>query len=81
MPGVDTSLIRSLPVMLALLDGEGRFLDATDEWERRLGYSRDELRNMRPEELATAASAQRIREEHMPRFRRTGRLASSIPRL
>ncbi|MCC7329788.1 MAG: sigma 54-interacting transcriptional regulator [Gammaproteobacteria bacterium] len=69
-----TALIRSLPVLLALLDGEGRFLDVTDEWERRMGYSRDDLRGRRPDDLATPPSATRIREELLPRFRRTGRL-------
>jgi PAS domain S-box-containing protein len=67
-------LIRSLPVLVSVMDGEGRFLDVTDEWQRRTGYTREELRGMRPEDLATPASAQRIREEHLPRFRRTGRL-------
>ncbi len=60
--------------MVTLMDGEGRFTDATDEWERRTGYSREELRGRRPDEIATPASALRIREEHLPRFRRTGRL-------
>jgi len=70
----ETGLIRSLPVLVSLMDGEGRFLDVTDEWARRTGYTREELRGKRPEDLATPASAQRIREEHLPRFRRTGRL-------
>jgi len=70
----NTVLIRSLPVLLALLDGEGRFLDVTDEWERRMGYGRAELRGRRPDDLATPPSARRILEEHLPRFRRTGRL-------
>ncbi len=70
----NTTLIRGLPVLLALLDGEGRFLDVTDEWERRMGYGRAELRGRRPDDLATPSSAKRILEEHLPRFRRTGRL-------
>ncbi len=66
--------MRSLPVLVTLMDGEGRFVDVTDEWERRTGYSREDMRGLRPEDIATAASAQRIREEHLPCFRRTGRL-------
>lgn len=67
-------LMRSLPVLVTLMDREGRFVDVTDEWERRTGYSRAEMRGLRPEDIATPASAERIREEHLPRFRRTGRL-------
>lgn len=70
----NTGLIRSLPIMLALLDSEGRFLDVTDECERRMGYTREELRQRRPDDIATPPSARRIREELLPRFRRTGRL-------
>lgn len=64
--------------MLALLmDREGRITDATDAFVERLGYDRDALRGKRPEDLSTSASARRIREEHLPRFRRTGRLENA----
>jgi PAS domain S-box-containing protein len=69
-----SGLLRSLPLMAAVMDGEGRFLEVTDEWVRRLGYLREDIKGRRPEEIATPASAQRIREEHQPRLRRTGRL-------
>jgi PAS domain S-box-containing protein len=69
-----SGLMRTLPVLVTLMDGEGRFVEVTDEWERRTGYSSEEMRGLRPEDIATPASAQRIREEHLPRFRRTGRL-------
>jgi PAS domain S-box-containing protein len=74
LPAPDAALLRSLPVLLAVLDGDGRFMDVSDAWVERTGWSRDELQGRRPEEIATAESARRIREEHMPRFRRTGRL-------
>ncbi len=77
MPNPDSpsaQLLRSLPVMVSLMDGEGRFIDVTDEWERRTGYSREEMRGRRPDAIATPASARRISEEHLPCFRRTGRL-------
>lgn len=70
----NTGLIRSMPVMLALLDSEGRFLDVTDECVRRMGYTREELRGRRPDDIATPPSARRIREELLPHFRRIGRL-------
>ena len=70
--------LRSLPVLVSVMDGEGRFMDVSDALLTRLGYARDELQGRRPEEIATAASAQRIRDEHLPRFRRIGRL-DSVP--
>ena len=60
--------------MAALLDADGRFLDVSDQWVRRTGYSKDELRGMYPGELATPESSKRIRLEYLPGFRRTGKL-------
>ncbi|HHQ14045.1 MAG TPA: PAS domain S-box protein [Chromatiales bacterium] len=67
-------LFRSLPALATLTDGEGRITTVTDAFAKRLGYTLEELCGMQPEQLATEASARRIREEHLPRFRRTGRL-------
>jgi len=67
-------LLRSLPLLVSVMDREGRFVDISDEWHRRTGYSRDDLRGKRPEDLATPASAERIRQEYVPQLRRTGRL-------
>jgi len=67
-------VFRQVPVMAALLDTEGRFIDVSDQWVRRSGYSVDELRGKAPEEIATPESAQRCREEYLPGFRRTGKL-------
>jgi PAS domain S-box-containing protein len=69
-----TWLFRELPVIAALMDVEGRFIDVSDEWVRRLGYSRAEMRGRQPGSLATPEGARQIIEEHMPQFRRTGRL-------
>jgi PAS domain S-box-containing protein len=69
-----TWLFRELPVIAALMDVEGRFIDVSDEWVRRLGYSRAEMRGRQPKSLATPEGARQIIEEHMPQFRRTGRL-------
>lgn len=68
------ALFRRLPVIAALLDPDGRFIDVSDAWETRTGHARESLKGRRPEDLATADSARRIREEHRPHFRRTGRL-------
>ncbi len=69
-----TWLFRELPVIAALMDLEGRFIDVSDEWVRRLGYSREEMRGRQPGSLATPEGARQIIEEHMPQFRRTRRL-------
>ncbi|TDJ47691.1 MAG: PAS domain S-box protein [Gammaproteobacteria bacterium] len=69
-----TRLFRRLPALATLMDAEGRFIDVTDAWVRRLGYSRDRLRGLSPADIATPASVKYIREEHLPQFRRTGRL-------
>jgi PAS domain S-box-containing protein len=69
-----TWLFRHLPVMATLMDADGRITDVSDAWSARLGYSRDEIRGRRPEDIATPATARRIREEHIPQFRRSGRL-------
>jgi PAS domain S-box-containing protein len=65
---------RQVPVMVALLDTDGRFLDVSDQWSRRTGYSTDELRGMYPGEVATPESLKRLSEEYLPGFRRTGKL-------
>ncbi len=72
----DTRLIRDLPAFAALLDAEGCLMAVSDALLDRLGYTAAEMLGRRPDTFATAASQQRIREEHMPRFRRTGRLVN-----
>jgi len=67
-------LLRSLPVLITVMDGEGRFLDVSAGWERSTGYSREEMQGLRPEDIATADSSARIRAEHLPCYRRTGKL-------
>jgi len=67
-------LFRRIPVIAALLDREGCFMDVSDTFVERTGFSRDELIGQRPEDIATPESAKRIREEHVPLFRRSGRL-------
>src|SRR5215471_4439858 len=67
-------LFRKSPALIVLLNEDGYFLDANDAWLRRFGYSRDEITNVRPQDLGTAESSKRISEEFMPLLRRTGRL-------
>ncbi|MGI9308115.1 MAG: sigma 54-interacting transcriptional regulator [Gammaproteobacteria bacterium] len=65
---------RQMPVLAALLDAEGCFLDVTEDWVRRLGFSRDEVLGQSPADLATVESRERISQEYLPGFRRSGRL-------
>jgi PAS domain S-box-containing protein len=74
-PGI-AELVRPLPALALLLDGDGRIVDASDAWCDRLGYDPDAVRGHLPTEFATPESARRIDEEHRPRFRRTGRLVN-----
>ncbi len=73
-PDPNPALFRRLPVIAAILDQDGHFIDVSDAWEARTGHRRDDIQGRRPEDLATPDSARRIREEHRPHFRRTGRL-------
>jgi PAS domain S-box-containing protein len=69
-------LFRKAPAMATAIDQEGRYLDVNDAFERRLGYTRDEMIGRRPLEFVTAESARRIEEEFRPALRRTGKLES-----
>ncbi len=67
-------LFHELPVIAALMDADGCFTDVSDEWVRRLGYSCEEMRGRQPQDVATPEGLRHIVEEHLPLFRRTGRL-------
>jgi PAS domain S-box-containing protein len=69
-------LFRRSPALTLLLNEEGFIVDASDAWQRRFGYSRDELTNVRPKDLSSEDAARRITEEYLPVLRRTGRLES-----
>ncbi len=69
-----SEFFHQVPIMAALLDTDGRFLDVSNQWVRRTGYTTDELCGMYPGELATPESSKRIRLEYLPGFRRTGKL-------
>ena len=56
-------LFRKSPALTLLVNEEGLIIDASDAWLRRFGYSRDELTNVRPKDLASADAALRITEE------------------
>ncbi len=67
-------LFRKSPALSVSLNKDGYFLDASDAWLTRFGYSREELTALRPQDLSSAASARRIVEDYMPLLRRVGRL-------
>jgi PAS domain S-box-containing protein len=67
-------LFRKSPALIVSLDEDGYFLDASDAWLSRFGYTRDEITRMRPQDLGSPESAQRVEDEYLPLLRRTGRL-------
>jgi PAS domain S-box-containing protein len=67
-------LFRKSPAMTVSLNEDGFFVDASDAWLRRLGYTREEIHSLRPQDLAGPEAARRIVEEYLPLLRRTGRL-------
>jgi PAS domain S-box-containing protein len=71
-------LFRRSPALLVSLNEDGFFVDASDAWLRRFGYGREEITNMRPQDLASPEGAKRIVEEYLPVLRRTGSL-SGVP--
>ncbi|HEY8520341.1 MAG TPA: sigma 54-interacting transcriptional regulator [Gammaproteobacteria bacterium] len=67
-------LFRKIPAYIVSLDEEGYFLDASDAWLKRFGYTREEIRDKRPQDLGTEESARRTTEEYLPMLRRVGRV-------
>lgn len=67
-------LFRKTPSLTVSLNEDGYFLDASDTWLNRFGYSREEIQSLRPQDLGSPQSARRIEEEYLPLLRRTGRL-------
>lgn len=63
----DTGLISSLPAFALRMDADGCIEVVSDALLERLHFSREEMLGRRPEEFATEASRERIRQEHMPR--------------
>ena len=68
-------LFRRSPALIVSLNQDGFFVDASDAWLRRFGFGREEIVNMRPQDLASPEGAKQIVEEYLPALRRTGRLA------
>ncbi|MBS2032190.1 MAG: GAF domain-containing protein [Deltaproteobacteria bacterium] len=60
------------PVMLHSIDAEGRLRSVSDEWVRRLGYSRSEVIGRRSVEFLTPESRRFAQEVVLPAFFQTG---------
>ena len=67
-------LFRKGPALSLSLDEKGYIFDASDAWLTRFGYSRSELRQLRPRDVSNPETARRIIEDYMPLLRRAGRL-------
>jgi len=67
-------LFQRSPALIVALDKDGFINDASDAWVERFGYSREELAQLKPHNLASAESASLIEKEYTPLLRRTGRL-------
>lgn len=70
-------LFRRSPTLLVALDQDGFFIDASDAWIARFGYSREELARLKPQNIASPESARAIEKEYLPMLRRTGRLENA----
>jgi PAS domain S-box-containing protein len=67
-------LFRRSPALIVSMDQDGFFVDASDAWLRRFGYSREDIVHLRAQDLASPDGAKRIVEEYLPVLKRTGRL-------
>jgi PAS domain S-box-containing protein len=67
-------LFRKAPVMTTSIAEDGSFLDVNDAMLERLGYALEDMVGRKPEEFATAESAERIVSELRPLLRRRGKL-------
>ncbi|MFL2546392.1 MAG: sigma 54-interacting transcriptional regulator [Candidatus Rariloculaceae bacterium] len=67
-------LFRRSPALSLALDQDGYIVDASETWIARFGYSRSELKALRPQDVSGTESARRIVEDYMPLLRRVGRL-------
>ncbi len=67
-------LFRMSPALAVALEPDEYFVDATDAWLHRFGYTRDEIVRLRARELASPAANRRIENNYLPLLRRTGRL-------
>ncbi len=67
-------LFRKSPVMAALFDNGGQFLDVSDALAQRLGYARDKLLEIGPADIATPEARAYIADELLPKLKRMGQV-------
>lgn len=71
-------LFRNCPAYLSSINVDGRYVDLSDAFLARLGYTREELIGERPQDHMTSECARRVTEDYLPRFLKTGKL-SNVP--
>jgi PAS domain S-box-containing protein len=64
---------RKAPTMLHSINREGRLVDVSELWLRKLGYTREEVLGRPSTDFLTEESARYAREVVLPEFFRTGR--------
>ena len=67
-------LFRKNPTMTVIIGQDGCFSDASNTWLERFGYTRDEITQLKPQDLASPTVAHRIVTDYLPLLRRTGHL-------
>ncbi len=65
-------LFQKSPVMAALFDANGFFVDVSDALCSRLGFSRESLIGQAPVDIASEASGRQLLDELLPKLRRIG---------
>ena len=50
-------LFRKSPALTVAIDEDGYFLDASDAWLNRFGFTREEIPGLRPQDIASPEAA------------------------
>jgi len=68
-------LYRHMPIMMYSLDAEARLVEVNDRWQATLGYGSEESLGRELADFMSPDSAEKFREEALPRLKATGELS------
>ncbi len=74
LPEIYRWMFQQGPHLASATDRTGRFCDVSEELRRKLGYSRDELLALSPQDIASEATLKDLESDYLPRLRLAGRL-------